>query len=56
MSSKIPNFAQRNKQMSKNKADELEAMVAVAVHGLQEKKGINITTFTVSTPVKTQQN
>ena len=42
MSSKIPNFAQRNKQMSKNKADELEAMVAIAVHGLQEKKGVNI--------------
>jgi ribosome-associated protein len=28
--------------MSKNKADELEAMVAVAVHGLQEKKGLKI--------------
>lgn len=39
---KIPNFAQSNEQMSKNKSDELEAMVAVAVHGLQEKKGLKI--------------
>lgn len=28
--------------MSKNDAKHLEAMVAVIVHGLQEKKGINI--------------